>query len=151
MPRPAIERFEEKYEPVPESGCWLWTGAALGGGYGCFTPDSQNPSYLAHRWAYEHFVGPIPPGAHVMHTCDVRGCVNPAHLRLGSHRDNMRDMTIKRRQAQGERNAAAKLTTHDVRCIRDSGDGAKTLATRYGVAPSTISMIRTRTTWRHVE
>jgi len=55
--------------------------------------------YNAARWGYEHFVGPIPKGIHVLHKCDVGLCVNPAHLFLGTHQDNMADMKKKGRGA----------------------------------------------------
>lgn len=70
-------RFASSYE-VAESGCWQWTGALRGSGYGGF-PDGRK-TYRAHRWAYEHFVGPIPEGLELDHLCRNKLCVNPAHL-----------------------------------------------------------------------
>lgn len=79
-------------------GCWLWTGARqnrggrAGGGYGLI--DGKNH---AHRVSWELTHGPIPPGMCVLHKCDVKHCVNPEHLFLGSPAQNTRDMLIKRR------------------------------------------------------
>lgn len=81
----AIERFGAHYEPEPMSGCWLWTGRLDTDGYGGFRVN--NRMIRAYRFAYETFVGPIRSET-VDHRCRVRSCVNPAHLRLASSRDN---------------------------------------------------------------
>jgi hypothetical protein len=74
-------------------GCWLWTASTRRDGYGqmMFRVGGKSNLRPTHRVAYEHFHGPIPDGAHVLHSCDVKRCVNPAHLRLGDHTQNMRD------------------------------------------------------------
>lgn len=84
----AIERFESKVSPEPNSGCWLWTGALMPSGYAKF---HHNRNFgLAHRWAYQHFVGPIDDGLEIDHKCKVRCCVNPDHLEAVDHRENLR-------------------------------------------------------------
>ena len=89
------QRFEEKYIPEPNSGCWLWTAAVGPTGYERFGFDGKNR--LAHRISYKFYVGAIPDDKYVLHKCDVRCCVNPAHLWLGSYWDNMLDMYNKKR------------------------------------------------------
>lgn len=84
-----LERFEEKYCPEPNTGCWLWTAGEGGTSrkgintYGVFAGG------YAHRWAYEHFKGPIPRGLTVDHKCRQTFCVNPEHMRLVSGIENI--------------------------------------------------------------
>lgn len=73
---------------VDKSGsCWMWTRALNHDGYGWF--GVGRTAVLAHRWAYEHLVGPIPNGLELDHLCRVRSCVNPSHLEAVVHRENV--------------------------------------------------------------
>lgn len=103
MPKqlPIPGRWAEKVT-ADASGCWLWTAAVDRDGYGKFQfpgPTGQ-VHQRAHRWAYEHFVGPIPSGHVVMHRCDTPRCVNPNHLDVGLPIDNNDDKVAKGRQAK---------------------------------------------------
>jgi DNA-directed RNA polymerase specialized sigma24 family protein len=105
----------------------------------------------AHRLAYEFAYGPVPEGVEVCHTCDVPLCVNPAHLFLGTHEENVQDMVGKTRQQHGERHYGAKLTKDKVRAIREMVAGGwshRTVAERFGVARSTVSNIMNGHRWR---
>jgi hypothetical protein len=85
-----LERFEAKYIPEPNSGCWLWAGAwSWQTGYG-FIADDAGKQELAHRVAYRLFTGPIPEGLELDHLCRVRCCVNPAHLEAVTRKINIR-------------------------------------------------------------
>lgn len=87
------------WENVDKSGdCWLWRGYLKPNGYGTFYPGGGRgaPKVYAHRYAYELVVGPIPEGAEIDHTCNVRCCVNPAHMEPVSHRTNL-DRAVERR------------------------------------------------------
>jgi len=137
----------------PELGpCWLWTGATTPGGYGRFTLNKVYKS--THRVSYELTHGLIPDGLDVLHRCDVRMCVNPAHLFLGTDLDNMADMVAKGRQTLGTRNAMAKLNAEKVRDIKKRC-GAKeisqsAIAREYGVDQCTVVDILQGRTWKHV-
>jgi hypothetical protein len=89
------ERFEAKFTPEPMSGCWLWTGAVQGHGYGCFHVGGQ--PLQAHRMAWQLTHGSIAPGIHVLHRCDNPACVNPSHLFLGDPKINAQDRSKKGR------------------------------------------------------
>lgn len=107
-------RFWEKVEKT--DSCWLYRGFIKWDGYGWLC---RNGRYMtAHRYSWILAHGHPPEGAHILHTCDVPACCNPAHLRLGTHEDNMADMKAKRRQAFGERAGSARLTIEEVRAIR---------------------------------
>lgn len=84
--------------------CWLWTGARSHKGHTTYgNIGFMNKTYSVHRIVYELYVGDIPPGMVVMHACDVGLCVNPAHLRVGSYRDNTQDAIRKHRLGKDER------------------------------------------------
>lgn len=102
----ALERFWIRVEPEPNTGCWLWSGTLYLGGYGRFTTETRSQQ-AAHRWAYEHYRGPIPEGLQLDHLCRVRSCVNPDHLEAVTARVN----TL-RGKGRTARNAAK---THCVR------------------------------------
>jgi hypothetical protein len=87
---------------VPESGCWIWKKALMASGYGCLRIDKK--TFSAHRLSWEIHNGPVPDGKHVLHTCDVRSCVSPYHLFLGSNSDNIADSAKKGRRKGVSRN-----------------------------------------------
>ena len=150
---PLKDRFDEKCLPVSDSGCWIWTENTNYLGYGLMKVNGKNVA--AHRLSYKLHIGDIPEGMHVLHKCDVRPCVNPSHLFLGTHADNMRDMAEKgrTRDHSGENNYRAKLTWDDVNKIRRLHKTQKinqsAIAREYGVNKTTISCICNNKTWRH--
>ena len=88
------ERFHEKYVPVTETGCWIWTRSKCRG-YGRISYNGTGK--MAHRISWEIHCGPIPEGMLVLHKCDVPACVNPEHLFLGTYKDNTQDAIKKGR------------------------------------------------------
>lgn len=138
---------------VDKSGeCWLWTGLIDRRGYGAL-PISGRASYRASRVSWFLANGPIPDGMLVCHHCDVRHCVNPAHLFLGTYADNARDMANKGRALRGERNHQAKLTAEQVLAIREAGargEKIMALAAQYDVSARLVFNILTGKAWRHL-
>ena len=130
--------------PVPESGCLLWLGGADSRGCGKLCIGTERG--LAHRIAYTVFIGPIPKGLCVLHSCDVPSCINPEHLFLGTDYDNSADMVRKGRGAK-----YAKLSIEDVLSIRASKEPGLVLAERYRVVISTISAIKARKSWKWLD
>lgn len=145
------DAFWQRVSPCPNTGCWFWMGSNKGGmGYG----ELRGRDW-AHHVSYAMFNGPIPDGLFVCHRCDVRLCVNPNHLFLGTHMDNMRDAVSKRRHAFGERNlGGGKLTEEDVRSIRAQYCRGVTrqedIAEDFGVSQGLVSAIIRRAIWSHL-
>ena len=141
-----IKRFwaHVDYSGGPEA-CWLWTGHISENGYGI--ASIRGKGYKAHRVSYLIEHGRIDNDRLVLHRCDVRACVNPAHLFLGTPKDNSQDAVRKGRNAKlyGERNGKAKLTRADVlairRMCRRGGVYQKTVAKQFGVSEATVSYV----------
>jgi HNH endonuclease len=154
-----MDRFEQKYIPEPNSGCFLWMGSMHGPkGYGAFWINGRPRK--AHHVSWEIQNGPIPSGRHVLHSCDTPSCVNTRHLFLGTNNDNVMDKVAKGRQARGrvladpkrgEGNPQSKLTEDHVRAIRLDPNSGRQIAQKYGLSEGTVSQIRSRQLWRHVE
>lgn len=143
---PVSDRFWAK---VDKSGaCWVWTGSKGPTGYGAFGIGPKN--YRAHRVSFELAFGAIPDGLDVCHRCDNPPCVNPAHLFVGTVRDNMADRDEKGRCQKGERHVRAKLNAESCLAIYESADPAKKIAKRFGISLRTVGRIRKAETWRHV-
>lgn len=146
----AKRRFERRLLRDGENGCWEWSGFVKPDGYVQVRVGRRRP--YAHRLFWEINVGEIPEGMHLLHRCDNRRCVNPAHLFLGTHQDNMRDRNEKGRQGCGG-HQKRKLTVEDVQEIKSlSGRGLsyKEVAARYEVSWCAIRAIWTGKTWKWV-
>jgi hypothetical protein len=146
------EKFLAKVCRDAASGCWLWHGMVDPAGYGAVRLDGRE--LRAHRLAWMLFCGEIPPGMVVCHKCDVRACVNPEHLFLGTSLDNSQDMLNKGRNLRGERHHSAKLTEAQVSRIKamlaEDRLYISEIAREFGVAPSTIRAISQGKNWRGV-
>lgn len=164
-----LERFDLKWTPEPMSGCWLWTGAMLRDGpdvYGRFALDGHR-GMLAHRASALLTGVSIPPSDVVMHLCNNRACVNPAHLCVGTQKQNMEQAARENRMSRthqkhqdntnrlrGERHHKAKIEADDVAQIRRLGIAGQLsklmIANAFGIAPCHVSKIILRQVWKHV-
>lgn len=155
-PQSSYDRF---WFHVPLAGpdeCWEWQGRRTPDGYGQVRLIGVASPVRAHRLSWEIHNGPIRNALHVLHHCDNPACVNPRHLFLGTHSDNMKDMVAKGRHRggpQGERARSAKLTPILVVEIREKaaqGVSYPELSHEYGMSTSAICNVVLRRTWKHV-
>lgn len=145
--------IESAYEPVTESGCWIWARSLNEpGGYGILWVDGRQA--YAHRYMYKTFVGPIPNGMFVLHKCDIRCCVNPTHLFLGTTAENTKDMMNKGRGRRGhyfgQTHGCAKLNDAQVLAIRSDARTQSVIAEAYGIGQTQVSAIKRRKRWAHL-
>lgn len=155
-PAPVEERF---WRWVDKSGsCWTWTGGQkTAKGYGRIGAGGRGAPYiLAHRLSYEIHKGPIPEGMVVMHSCDNPSCVNPAHLRVGTASENIKEAYDKRRKVspfkKGADHHGAVLDDDMVRFIRSNPQiKGSVLARKFGASPSAVSAVRRGQSWTHVK
>lgn len=144
----ASERFYSKVKINHETGCHEWTGALFSDGYGQFrVSDGTQKMISAHRWVCQ----PIPKGMFVLHKCDNRKCVNIDHLYFGTHKENMKDMVNKSRQAKGIKCHTAKLTEEQVKQIRNDSRSGRIIARDFNVSKNLVGMIKRKELWTHVD
>lgn len=132
--------MEDRSIPIPEAGCWLWLLSTGSHGYGQGTMQGYRVQ-VAHRISYQAFVGPIPRGMLVQHSCDNKWCVAPYHLSLGTDATNAEDKRKKGR-------AAKKLTSAIAAEIRVADGLQSHIAKKYGVDPNLVNMIKKRKIWK---
>lgn len=124
--------------------CWIHGGSLGSHGYPQATEPDKRQSGPAHRVYWKLFIGQIPPGLMVLHRCNNKLCVNPDHLRLGTHGDNMQDV------ADTQTHSRRKLTQEQAREIRTSTESSAALERRYAVTGVVISNIRKGATYREL-
>lgn len=149
-PQDPLPRFLNNIE-ISASKCWDWIASLnMNNGYGHFSVN--NKVILAHRWSYRHYIGPIPLGYFVCHTCDNRKCVNPAHLFLGTQKDNLADASSKGRLG-GVKKKQNHLTEPQVEEIINLLKFSKkysSIAKVFSVTRQTIYLIAYGKTWKYL-
>lgn len=130
--------------------CIEWPYGKRAGGYG--TIKFRGKQMRASRAVLILYTGENPgKDSHSLHSCHNRLCVNPRHLRWGSHVENMEDMTMHGTRPRGERIGLAKLTESQVRSIREDSRSNREIAKAYGVSHSCIGAVKSRESWAHVD
>lgn len=154
--RNTYDRFIEKVNKT--EGCWEWTAATYRGGYGHFRAftDGKWKMIKAHRYSYSHFKGEIPKGMLVCHTCDNPKCVNPEHLFIGTHSDNMVDKinkgrskpTRKERLIKNGLNLLTKEVADNIRKDYADGMSYNELVKKYSTSKSQVCRIVLNQIWK---
>lgn len=152
---PLADRFWARVAVRGADACWEWTATRDKDGYGKIrTGGGGSPTVRSHRVSWELRHGPIPDGLWVLHRCDNPPCVNPAHLFLGTPKDNVQDSVRKLRKAMGERGPRAKLTREKVLWARGAvcvGATIPALARLYGVSGNSLRFAVSGRTWAWLE
>lgn len=139
------ERFWSKVRKLKPHECWEWQASRVSAGYGKISLPHSRQLEGAHRVAWKLTNGPIPDGLFVLHRCDNPPCCNPSHLFLGTHADNMKDMTAKGRH-KGRPSPGRLLTTDQVRRIKNrvrTGESRRQVARDLGKDHRLIARIMT--------
>jgi hypothetical protein len=153
---PLEERFWPKVNKRGPDDCWEWQASRTPRGYGQIGLGGNAKPIPAHRASYMLAHGRIPDGMHVLHSCDNPACVNPAHLRLGTHAENMRDKVERGRVpksefiCRGEGNINAKLNADLVRKARSGELSVDEVIEMTGVNRSTVNAAKRGKTWKHI-
>lgn len=149
-----MKRFWDKVDVRGPDECWDWSASLNGRGYGAFAMGGRMRTASRIAWTLTHG---DPGRLHVLHRCDRPRCCNPAHLFLGTPKDNVEDMIAKGRRRhvapRGSRHGRAKLTEADVVRIRErvaAGETRVAVAAAFGVANQLVSGIVARKYWQHV-
>lgn len=154
-----VANFWMRVNKLDPDDCWLWTGGRNHNGYGRIEMKCRalgiREQYLAHVLSYELQVGEIPDGLELCHDCDNPPCVNPKHLKPGTHLKNMQDSKARGRNFRpvGERSGRSKLTAEkvvEIRRLAATGMSDPALGRMFGVHAQSIWCIRHRKSWAHI-
>lgn len=146
-----FERFWKNVNRAHAKKCWFWVGYVSDRGYGVFgIGNHPQVRVKAHRFAWLASRGDIPEGQEVCHRCDVPQCVNPDHLFLGSHRDNVLDSVRKGRKRSWGLQKLNAEQVYDIRARLARGELHYRIAADYGIARNTVTGIANWKSWAHL-
>lgn len=144
----AVARFHAGYTVDPVTGCWVWQGKPDGEGYGRFTEGGRR--WFAHRFSLHLHCGSIPEGLSALHGCDNRLCVNPAHLRAGTAKQNAQDAKERGRLPKGPGSRPRKLSGRDANTIigmKMLGFTLRQVADAFGTSTGAIKAVLSGKAW----
>lgn len=148
--RSAMDRYNARHTVGSPDECWPWTGGVDRAGYGRISVVGLNIIQV-HRIAYLIYIGDLPAGWELMHNCDTPHCVNPAHMKLGTHTDNMHDMSIKKRANYGgSRRVLNPDLVRNMRARYAAGETISSIYRSLNVDWGTVRHAVQGRTWRHV-
>jgi hypothetical protein len=156
MITPIRALFLRRLRSTDPSKCWLWPDSQLNGtGYGQLTimRNGHRVRFLAHRLSYRIFIGEIPVGNQVMHSCDCKRCVNPRHLSVGTQLENESGKVARGRSNRGEDRWCATLTNRQAQHLLDryrSGISIPELAKEFGTSYGVAYSIAKRKRWKYL-
>lgn len=134
------------------TGCIEWVASLSKDGYGKM--DIHRRTMRSHIVSYREHKGEFPEGMQVLHTCANRKCINPEHLYIGTHKQNMKDMIRDGNYAYGSRHGRAKIKeadVHEIHLSASKGITRKSLAHKFDLSVTVVGHILTGKLWKHVE
>lgn len=142
------ENILDRAIPEPNSGCWLWEGYAKQVTKTYIQPrvTYKNKVFSVPRLVWILFNGDVPTGLSVCHKCDVSLCVNPNHLYIGTHKDNMNDL-VSRGRGRTSNQTMGPNEVIKAKELRASGYKVKDIAARFGITPKGMSRILAGKRW----
>lgn len=147
--RQSLERdFWPKVDRRGDDDCWPWIACLDRNGYGRMGINRKKG--LATHVALLLDGRQRPGQLHALHSCHNPACVNPRHLRWGTHAENMAEKIAAGHQPRGERHGIAKLTDDKVRAIRAAQGSQAAIGRRFGISQALVSHVRRGTIWKHV-
>ncbi len=146
----SIEKMSKKIK-IDKNNCWVWQGSLSKSGYG--KSSYQDKSWRSHRLMFYFYNGFVP--SIVMHSCDNRACVNPNHLKEGTHRENMIDMVKKGRSSKpkGTHHSQSRFRDEDIILMRkyyEDGYDLDFISRKYSTHKEYIRQIVNRKRWSHI-
>jgi hypothetical protein len=144
------DRFWSKIDKKGKNECWNWIASTSTPGYGQFYSNGKMVG--AHAFAYGRVKGKVPIGLEIRHSCDNRRCCNPAHMKVGTRKENASDREERNRgnHFSGEAHGRSKITSKEVLEIRSSSESSAQIAARYGISRSNVNVIRARKSWKFI-
>ena len=148
------ELFDSRYIPVPECGCWIWTGSMTHHGYGLFFYKGIRRKATHVSWEL-HNNKKFPEGKLACHRCDTKSCVNPHHIFVGTYDDNNLDAAIKGRRARGNNHPYSKITEQIAieiknRLLKKEFTNMRALAKEYGISDRIVWSINDGRNWSYL-